>query len=90
VTIPNGTTLLGYGSFSSSGLTSITIPGSVTSIAMLRSSNATSLTNITIDNGVAQVGALRSTGTRDTVTFPESVTYVGPSAFYACQSLAHV
>jgi hypothetical protein len=47
----------GYGAFEGcTGLTSVTIPGTVTNMADLVFENCSSLTNLTIDDGYASIG----------------------------------
>ena len=66
-----------------SGLTSITIPDSVTSIGYSAFSNCNRLTTITIPDGVTSIGAYAFLDcTRLTIiTIPDSVTIIGGSAF---------
>ena len=66
-----------------SGLTSITIPDSVTSIGYSAFSNCNRLTTITIPDGVTSIGAYAFLDcTRLTIiTIPDSVTSIGLGAF---------
>ena len=57
VTIPDGVTVIGSGSFSGcSGLTSVTIPNSVTNIGSGSFSGCSGLTSVTIPNSVTSIG----------------------------------
>ena len=69
-----------------SGLTSITIPESVTSIGSSAFSRCSSLTSITIPNSVTSIGssAFSRCSSLTSITIPNSVTSIGNSAFYGC------
>ena len=73
-----------------SGLTSITIPNSVTSIGNGVFYNCTGLTSVTIGNSVTRIGNLAFTrcSSLTSVTIPNSVTSIGHTAFSGCSSLA--
>ena len=75
-----------------SGLTSITIPDSVTSIGGLAFSGCTGLTSISIGNGVASIGmsAFSSCSSLASITIPDGVTKIGAAAFASCRSLTAV
>ena len=75
-----------------SGLTSITIPDSVTSIGNEAFSYCTGLTNITIPNSVTSIGsyAFSSCSGLTSITIPDSVTSIGDYAFYGCNGLKTV
>ena len=91
VTVTGGEIL--YGAFSGcSGLTSITIPNSVTSIGDYAFDDCTGLTNITIPNRVTSIsqGAFRGCTGLTSVTIPDSVTSIGYTAFWGCRSLTSV
>ena len=99
VTIPsrvsyNGTlyhvTAIGEGAFEEcSGLTSVTIPESVTHIKNGAFMNCTGLTGIAIPNSVTAIGegAFSECSGLTSVTIPESVTHIENSAFKNCTSL---
>jgi hypothetical protein len=74
------------------GLTSITIPDSVTSIGNLAFCGCTGLTSITIPDSVTSIGSGAFDGcTRLTsITIPDSVTSIGDSAFYGCTGLTSI
>ena len=71
------------------GLTSVTIPGSVTSIGHGAFRGCTGLTSVTIPSSVTSIGdeAFRYTGLTS-VTIPGSVTSIGTWAFFECTGLA--
>ena len=75
-----------------SGLTSITIPNSVTSIGGLAFWDCESLTSITIPNSVTSIGyaAFYGCSSLTSVTIPNSVTSIGGLAFKGCKSLTSV
>ena len=74
------------------GLTSITIPNSVTNIGRYAFYNCASLTSIEIPNSITNLGMRAFSGCRSltSVTIPNSVTSIGHEAFYNCTSLASV
>ena len=79
-----------YGSFKScTGLTSVTIPTSVTAIGDRAFCMCTGLTSITIPNSVTAIGhgAFYDCSGLTSVTIPNSVTSIGGSAFGDCTSL---
>ena len=76
---------IGYRAFGNcTGLTSITIPNSVTSIWTSAFENCTGLTSITIPNSVTSIAASAfeaCTGLKS-ITISDSVTSIGTKAFY--------
>ena len=74
------------------GLTSITIPSSVTSIGSCAFSGCLGLTSITIPNSVNSIGqqAFYCCSGLSSVTIPNSVISVGNSAFSGCTGLTSV
>ena len=91
VTISGGNLL--YGAFyNCDGLTSITVPDSVTSIGNSAFYNCSSLTSITIGNSVTNIGnyAFSNCGGLTSITIPESVTSIGFYAFDGCSSLTSI
>ena len=75
-----------------SGLTSVTIPGSVTSIGGWAFSGCRGLTSVTIPGSVTSIGIYAFYGCRGltSVTIPGSVTSIGGLAFYGCSGLTSV
>ena len=91
VTVTGGNIL--YGAFSGcKGLTSITIPNSVTSIGSSAFSRCTGLTSITIPNRVTSIGryAFYYCSGLTSVTIPDRVTSIGDGAFSSCDKLQDI
>ena len=76
----------------SGGLTSVTIPNSVTSIGNYAFSCCNRLTSVTIGNSVTSIGicAFELCGRLPSVTIPNSVTTIGTKAFSGCSHLTSV
>ncbi len=74
------------------GLTSVTIPGSVTHINYSAFSYCTNLTSVTICNGVTSIGgwAFVDCTSLANITIPDSVTSIGYGAFSGCTGLTNV
>ncbi len=81
VTIIEGYTFQGC-----SGLTSVTIPNSVTSIGIEAFSRCSGLKSVTIGNSVTSIGdeAFYSCSSLTSVTIPNSVTSIGNETFFTC------
>ena len=75
-----------------SGLTSVTIPNSVTSIAEGTFFNCSGLTSVTIPNSVTSIGdkAFYGCSSLTSITIPNSVTRIGNDAFSRCSGLTSV
>ena len=86
------TTIGDYAFSGCSGLTSVTIPNSVTSIGSSAFSSCSGLTSVTIPNSVTSIGddAFRGCSGLTSVTIPNSVTSIGWYAFYGCSGLTSV
>ncbi len=74
------------------GLTSVTIPSSVTSIGSSAFEGCTGLTSITIPNSVMSIGgsAFYGCSSLPSVDIPSSVTSIGRSAFGGCTGLTFI
>ncbi len=82
-----------YGTFSDcSGLTSVTIPNTVTTIGDYAFQSCSGLTSITIPNSVTSIGdyAFWNCSGLTSVTIPNSVTSIGNYAFAYCSGLTSV
>ena len=74
------------------GLTSVTIGGSVTSIGYSAFYNCTGLTSVTIPDSVTSIGESAFSGCSGltSITIPNSVTSIGEWAFSGCRGLTSV
>ena len=96
--IKEGTRFLGNSAFSGcTGLTSIEIPNSVTSIGRAAFSSCTGLTSIKIPNSVTSIesesfwgGVFEGCTGLTSIAIPNSVTSIGGSAFQGCTSLTSI
>ena len=90
--VPSGVTSIDWAFYGCSGLTSVTIPSSVTSIGTWAFEGCSGLTSVTISNGVTSIGsgAFQNCFGLTSVTIPSSVTSIGECAFYGCTSLTSV
>ncbi|GHV03453.1 hypothetical protein FACS1894211_16180 [Clostridia bacterium] len=87
------TTQLGYGAFSSCrGLTSIGLPGGLTSIGDKAFQNCKGLTDIEIPGGLTSIGADAFRGCSELmgIEIPDSVKSIGEGAFSSCSKLTTI
>ncbi len=80
------------GAFEGSGLTSVTIPNSVTSIGSSAFRGCTGLTSVIIGDGVTTIRgyAFKDCTALTSVTIGNSVTTIEDLAFYGCNSLPSI
>ena len=86
-------TKINYEAFSRcSGLTSVTIPNSVTTIGDFAFFNCTGLTSVTIGSSVTTIGecAFSACSGLTSLTIPNSVTTIGGFAFRICSGLTSI
>ena len=93
VTLTEKVSTIGMSAFSGcSGLTSITIPNSVTSIAGYAFSGCSGLTSITIPNSVTSIAGYAFSGCSGltSITIPNGVASIGERTFYGCSELTSI
>ena len=93
LTIINGTRGIAENVFYyCSGLTSVIIPNSVTSIGIQAFRGCSGLTSVAIGNSVTSIGdwAFFECSGLKSITIPNSVTSIGDAAFYGCIGLTSV
>ena len=75
-----------------SGLTSITIPSSVTSLSESCFKGCSGLTSITIPSSITSLGESCFSGCRGltSITIPSSITSLGKECFYVCAALTSI
>ena len=75
-----------------SGLTSLTLPSSVTSIGKDAFTGCSGLTSLTIPSGVTSIGkwAFYGCSGLTSLTIPSGVTSIGGYAFYGCSGLTSI
>lgn len=89
VDLPDNLEDLGWGAFYNTGITSITIPGTIVNFSESWVADCKNLTEITLEDGmpcVIQTLATYSSNLK-TVNLPNTVTIIGWAAFYGCTSL---
>jgi hypothetical protein len=89
ITIPSCVIKIGTGAFASSGLTSIEIPSSVTSISLSMLSGCSGLANVKIPSSIKSIGenAFVDCTSLTSLQLPSSVKSIGIMAFYGCKNL---
>lgn len=92
VTIPDSISNLQMAAFAGSGLTSLTIPTNVTTLATNLFNSCNQLTNVVIPSGVTNIskGAFQECVALKSITIPNGVINIGVSAFANCSSLSNV
>ena len=92
ISLSNYTAFSNSAFFNCSGLTSVTIGNSVTSIGINAFSGCSSLTSVTIGNSVRNIGSSAFSGCSGltSVTIPDSVTFMGDYAFDGCSGLKNI
>ena len=86
-------TTLGNSAFSGcTGLTSVTIPNSVTGIGDNAFNDCSGLTSVTIPNSVTSIGsyAFQNCSGLTSIKIPNSVVNIGSSAFEKCKALKNI
>ena len=78
-----------YAFYGCSGLTSLTLPSSVTKIGCYALSNCIGLTSLTLPSSVTEIGELAFLNCRGLTNFtiPSGVTSIGSGAFFCCYGL---
>ena len=81
-----------YAFWNCRGLTSVTLPSSVTSIGSFAFSGCSGLTSVTIPSGVTSIGSsvFEDCSGLTSIPLPSSVTSIGSSAFRDCRGLTSV
>lgn len=92
ITLPDGLTDIGEYAFAFTGLTSLSIPGSVKAMGLLAFGQCAELADVIISDGVQSIGPGAFAGCRNliSVSIPNSVTSIGDSAFSGCENMAEM
>ena len=92
VVIENGVTNISYGAFTASGVVSVTMGDTVTSIDAGAFEYCTGLTDITLSNGLTSIGecAFHFCRSLTSVTIPYGVKNIDEAAFLSCYGLIDI
>ena len=91
VTLPSGLARIEYNAFRRTGLTSVTIPATVTQMSDAFN-GADNLTAVVFENGMHTIpdGAMRGATALTDVTFPNRLTRIEHRAFSGCTALTEI
>lgn len=86
IVVREGTVSISDNAFNNSGITSITIPNSVTQIGARAFRACRNLTSVVIPDGVTEIqdGTFLLCNNLSSVVFPSGLLYIGSNAFYKC------
>ncbi len=91
VVLPEGVTSITNYAFQNSGIQSITLPSTLTTIGTYVFQNAINLKSVTFPEALTSIGNYAFSGSGlESVTVPASVTTLGTYVFKGCESLASV
>lgn len=92
ITIPEGVTSIGESAFEHSGIETISLPNSLTSIEAYGFLECVNLDNPIIPSNVTNIGnrAFGSLQNLKTITLPDSVESIGYSCFEGCENLISI
>ena len=92
VTVEEGITEIGQRVFTSTAITSIVLPDSLTKLVGYTFSSCTSLTDVTFGSGLIEIGQYTFSGCSalTSITVPSNVTTIGNFAFNICKKLTDV
>jgi len=90
VQLPNTLEAIGWGAFTGSGLTSVTVPDSVTELGTYTFQVCHDLTSVTLGTGVTRLedGLFSNCSKLTSFTIPSGVTEISAKAFQGCRKLA--
>ena len=89
ISIPEGVVWIGNEAFSNSGLTSVTLPGSITELGEAIFSGCQNLASVTLPNHLASIGAYAFSycASLAEIQIPSSVQSIDDQAFSGCTQL---